>query len=79
MAKTASFKTDSFTFTASINKIDRKKVYGWTEVKTYDQDDTECSLAGITKDGRYLLPSGSVALGLFTDDGNHLKKRVESC
>ncbi len=75
MAKTASFKTDSFTFTASINKIDRKKVYGWTEIKTYDQDDTECSLAGITKDGRYLLPSGSVALGLFTDDGNHILRK----
>ncbi|MCP3921719.1 MAG: hypothetical protein GY714_03950 [Desulfobacterales bacterium] len=75
MAKLANFKTDSFSFSASINKLDRKKVYGWTEVKTYDQDGNECSLAGITKDGRYLLPSGSVALGLFLEDGKYITRK----
>lgn len=75
MAKLANFKTESISFSASINKLDRKKVYGWTELKTYDQDDSLCSLAGITKDGRYLLPSGSVAMGLFLDDGKYITRK----
>lgn len=75
MAKLATFKTDSFSFSASINKLDRKKVYGWTELKTYDPDGNECSLSGITRDGRYLLPSGSVALGLFLEDGRNITRK----
>lgn len=60
----------------SMNLIDRKKLYGFRKRIAFDENDEECSTALLTKDGRFLLPSGSTA-GLYVNDTGDAVERNE--
>lgn len=74
MAKSIEFKGKGISFSASIEKVDREKVYGWTEVKVFDSQGKECKVANLLEDGRTLLPGGCFALKVITDSGNETSR-----
>jgi hypothetical protein len=60
-------------YSVGLKKLDRKKIYGWSKVDIFDDNDQSCSLASIA-DGRYVLPSGSITLAGFNPKGEYIAK-----
>jgi len=50
-------------------KIDRKKLYGWTEIHAFDDDGNECQLVSTDSSGTIIIPKGGVGLGMESSDG----------
>jgi hypothetical protein len=73
MARTASLLLNKQTFNVGFRKLDRKKIYGWTKTEVFDDQNQLCTLATIA-DGQYVLPSGSIAMASFNDNGEYVSK-----
>ena len=73
MARTATLTMSDKSYSVGLNKLDRKKIYGWSKVDIFDDNDQSCSLASIA-DGRYVLPSGSITLAGFNPKGEYIAK-----
>ena len=73
MARMASLTLNNKTYSAGLVKLDRKKIYGWSKIDIFDDNDQSCSLASIA-DGRYVLPSGSITLAGFNPKGEYIAK-----
>ena len=53
-----------------LSKIDRSKLYGSKRRIAIDGQGRECSRAGLTRDGRYILPNGGTTLLYLDEDGD---------
>lgn len=73
MARVIEFSSKEMSFTAGIVKVDRKKVYGYSEVKVTDKEDKSCSLVALSDDGSYILPSGSTGLTKFDSEQRYIE------
>ena len=74
MAKPLTFKLDSNEFQLEPIKLDRKKLYGWTELIALDNTGLECQLATMDETGTIMIPKGGVGLGLAKQNGEWLEK-----
>ena len=63
-------RVSSFT----VNKIDRSKLYGSKKRIAVDVQGHECSAAALTRDGKYILPTGGTAL-LYLDEHEDVVER----
>ena len=75
MARMANLILDEVSFSTAFIKLDRKKIYGWSKIDIYDENDSICSLASIA-DGEHILPSGSVTLASFNSKGEYVEKNT---
>ena len=73
MARKAKFSFNDITISAEIIKVNREKIYGWSEVEVYDKHSSKCVLAGLV-DGQYIIPSGSSSLVTLNDKGDIISK-----
>jgi len=73
MPRTATLTMRDKSYSVGLKKLDRKKIYGWSKVDIFDDNDQSCSLASIA-DGRYVLPSGSITLAGFNPKGEYIAK-----
>jgi len=73
MARVIEFSSDDIRFTAGIVKVDRKKVYGYSEVEVTDKEDKKCSLVSLSDDGTYILPSGSTGITKFDSEQRYIE------
>ena len=55
-------------------KLDRKKLYGWSETLVLDMLDEPCTLVSFHPQTSMYLPSGSIALGNITSKGEWIDK-----
>ena len=55
-------------------KVDRKKLYGWTEVHAFDDDGHECQLVSTDSTGTIIIPKGGIALGVTSPDGKWIER-----
>jgi hypothetical protein len=74
MAKDAEFKIGDSSFKASLNKVDRNKVYGWVESKYLDKNGDPCIWATLLPDGKTLVATGGTALKTLTPEGEEVSK-----
>ena len=74
MARTLDFKFRDKISACSINKVDRRKLYGYVETEVLDGADQVCELATLASDGRTVIPAGGIALATFAPDGRWLDK-----
>ena len=74
MARTLVFKTDK-EYAFSINKLDRKKLYGWKEVVAFDRDASECVTAEIDISTSVIIPKGGKALGILDSEGHWVDRK----
>ncbi len=51
-------------------RVDRKKLYGWTEVVALDENGSPCELAGTDESGQYIVPRGGTAIGILSAAGD---------
>jgi hypothetical protein len=69
MAKNLTFTLDGTDYAAAPIKIERKKLYGWSEVIALDGEGGECSLVGVDETGSFIIPKGGTGIGILTPDG----------
>lgn len=50
-------------------KVDRKKLYGWTEIEAVDDAGQPCKLVTTDETGGYLLGKGGIGLAVFSPEG----------
>lgn len=50
-------------------KVDRKKLYGWTEIEAVDDEQRLCKLVSTDESGGLLIGKGGVAMGIFSPEG----------
>jgi len=70
MAKALNFKFQDHTFSANIEKVDRKKLYGYSQVEYRNDKGELCTLANVTSDGMSILPSGCTGIVTVNSDGH---------
>ncbi len=74
MAKEPKFIFKDKSFNAALVKVDRDKVYGWTEMKYTDSNNKQCSFVNILDDGRTMIGSGGLAYRTIDSTGLEIDK-----
>ena len=85
------YKGKGYSF--GIQKIDRRKLYGYTVIDVKDDNNSNCTLASISDDGKYILSKGCVgyitlnqqneyipsnSVKMIDSEGNELEKILSS-
>jgi len=68
MARALTFTLDGMAYAASPTKVDRKKLYGWTQTVALDDAGRECTLASMDGSGTFIIPLGGAGLGVLGPD-----------
>jgi len=74
MARTLDFAFAGKTSACKLEKVDRRKLYGYVESEVLDGADQRCELATLASDGRTVIPAGGIGLASFSPDGRWLEK-----
>ena len=69
MARTLTFQQGDKEFTTELNRVDRKKVYGWVDTVALDREGRECYMGSLSGDGMHVFGRGSFEQGYLTADG----------
>ncbi|MCL2466304.1 MAG: hypothetical protein FWF02_03850 [Micrococcales bacterium] len=69
MARTLQFDLGGQSYAAVPTKVDRKKLYGWSETVAVDDDGNALQVAAVDATGTIVIPSGGVGYALVDDDG----------
>jgi hypothetical protein len=72
MARDISLSFNGSDYLLGISKVDRKKIYGYTEVDVKDDDGLKCSLATISDDGKYILSKGCVGYATLNEKNEYV-------
>lgn len=74
MAKALNLILGGSTFALAPTKVERKKLYGWTELRATDPDGNVCRQAGLDSNGVTIIPKGATKIGMLREDGNWMEK-----
>ena len=74
MPRTLTFAIGGTDHAVEPMKIDRKKLYGWTETHAFDDDGNECQLVSTDSSGTIIIPKGGVGLGIESADGKWVER-----
>ncbi len=74
MAKTLNFRLNGNRFSLIPAKVERKKLYGWSELQVYTPDDQQCIPTGLNSDGVTLIPPGATKTGMISDSGEWMDR-----
>ena len=69
MARNLNFSLNGAEYMASPVKVDRSKLYGWTELKALDDDGRECRMVSMDETGSLIIPRGALGLGILSPGG----------
>ncbi|MDP4183222.1 MAG: hypothetical protein Q8942_19295 [Bacillota bacterium] len=65
MARELQFKLGDGNYSFCPEKVDRKKIYGWTETIALDDEGNECKLVSVDESGTAIIPRGCIGLGIL--------------
>lgn len=74
MAKDLIFILAGTSYPTTLEKVERKKLYGWVDTRVTDVNGGECQLAYLDDSGATIIPKGGIAQLLLTPDGRWLDK-----
>ena len=74
MAKELVFKLSGKDYNAAPVKLERKKIYGWTDTIATDRSGDVCGSAYLSPDDALIIPSGGLKQGTVSADGRWLEK-----
>jgi len=74
MASQLLFSVAGREFSAVPTKVDRRKLYGWTEVQAFDDDGNRCTLVSTDQSGTIIIPKGGIGLGMVAADGKWVER-----
>jgi hypothetical protein len=74
MAKALNFILQSAQYTAAPVKVDRKKLYGWTETLALDDDGRECKSVTMDETGTVMIPKGGIGMGILSPSSRWVER-----
>lgn len=74
MAKTLNLVLSGKVYALAPTKVERKKLYGWTEVRVTAPNDTICRQAGLDSNGVTIIPKGGTKMAQLREDGQWMDK-----
>lgn len=74
MARGLSIRLEDATYNLAPTKVERRKVYGWTELRATDSEGQMCRSASLDSNGVTIIPTGAIKLGIVGEDGRWLDK-----
>ena len=74
MAKALNLILGGSTFALAPTKVERKKLYGWTELRVTDSDGIVCRQAGLDSNGVTIIPKGATKIGMLCEDDIWMEK-----
>lgn len=74
MAKELSFSLAGAEYAAAPVKLERKKIYGWSNLVATDNSGEVCGTAYLSPDDALLIPSGGYKQGTVDDAGRWVEK-----
>lgn len=74
MAKELIFKLGDKEYNSAPVKIERKKIYGWTDTVATDRNGEICVSAYLSPEDVLIIPSGGLKQGTVSEDGRWLEK-----
>lgn len=70
MPRTITFTHAGQSYPLELVKLDRDKLYGWSEIEARDADGGLCTLMNYYPGTGTLLPSGTITMGALTPEGH---------
>lgn len=74
MARELVFKLGGADYGAAPVKLERKKIYGWTNTVATDKDGNVCGSAYLSPDDALVIPSGGLQQATVDNEGRWVKK-----
>jgi hypothetical protein len=74
MAKSIKFSFSGASFMASVEKVDRDKVYGYVEEEILDSSGKVCTYGNLLEDGRTIFLPGATALKVVNEKNEEMNK-----
>lgn len=74
MCRTLNFRIGGRSLDLAPQKVERKKLYGWTELRVTTPDGLLCRQAGLDESGQIIIPKGATKIGLLGEDGEWLER-----
>ena len=74
MAKELIFKLSGADFPAAPVKLERKKIYGWSDTVATDKDGIECTSAYLSPEDSLIIPSGGLKQATVDGSGRWVNK-----
>ena len=74
MAKEFTFILGGTPFSAAPVKLERKKIYGWSNLVATDRDGRTCTAAYICPEDSLMIPSGAAKMATVDENGLIVKK-----
>lgn len=68
------FKIGKKEFTSTPVKIDRRKLYGWTELMAVDDNGNPCDLLTVDESGKYIILLGGTGIGNMSQSGKWIER-----
>lgn len=68
------FKIGKGEYTAAPVKVDRRKLYGWTELMAVDDNGDPCDLLTADESGKYIIPPGGTGIGILSGAGKWVER-----
>lgn len=74
MPRQLRFSLDGKEYAAAPVKIDRRKLYGWTELMAVDELGAPCDLLTADESGRFIIPPGGTGMGILSPEGRWVER-----
>ena len=74
MCRTLNFRIGGESIDLAPVKLERKKLYGWTEARVTTPEGVLCRQAGLDQSGQIIIPKGATKIGMLGEDGLWLEK-----
>ncbi len=74
MAKALNFKIDNQIYDLEPVKLDRKKLYGWTEKLALDEKEQECNTLSLYPELSMIIPKSGLGQGVVDEEGKWVEK-----
>lgn len=68
------FKIKRKVFKTSLTRVDRRKLYGWTELTAVDQYGAPCSLLSVDESGKFIIAAGGTGIGILSESGKWVER-----
>lgn len=68
------FRIKNKEFKANLIKVDRKKLYGWTELQAVDDNGEPCALLSADESGKFIIPLGGTGIGIVSESGKWVER-----
>lgn len=74
MARALQFEVDGESLAVAIEKVDRRKIYGWVDGKAFDRDNLPCYMGSLSGGGLYLFGREAFEQGYLNQAGEWVER-----